>query len=404
VPAPVPFLPPAEPLPTGRPPSAAFLAALGEAPSPAYVIDLEALDGNLAILDRVQREAGCKILLALKGFAMWSVFPRIGRTLAGITASSVAEAWLGREHMGKEVHVYAPAYAEEDLAELVPIVDHLVWNSFSQLERLGARVPRTISQGLRVNPEHSEVETALYDPCAPGSRLGVRPAGFRPELFQRLDGLHFHTLCELGADALARTLAAVEAKFDAAIARSRWVNFGGGHHITRPGYDVDGLIALVRGFRARRGVDVYLEPGEAIALGTGVLVATVLDVVDGGGLPVAILDCSATAHMPDTLEMPYRPGLLGPDGAPGGLPGERRHTVRLGGLTCLAGDVVGDWSFDRPLAPGDRLTFLDQAQYTMVKTTTFNGVRLPSIATWHPSAGVEVVRRFGYEDYKRRLS
>jgi carboxynorspermidine decarboxylase len=398
------FLAPADPLPTGRPPSAAFLAAALGAPSPSYVIDTDALDQNLAILGRVQREAGCKILLALKGFAMWSLFPRIGRTLAGITASSVAEARLGREHMGKEVHVYAPAYSEADLAELVPIVDHLVWNSFGQLERLGDRVPRTISQGVRVNPEHSEVETALYDPCAPGSRLGVRPGGFRADLFDRLDGLHFHTLCELGCDALERTLAAVEAKFDAAIARSRWVNFGGGHHITRPDYDVDALIRLVAGFRARRGVEVYLEPGEAIALGTGVLTTTVLDVVDGGGLPVAILDASATAHMPDTLEMPYRPGLVGPDGREAGLPGAGRHTVRLGGLTCLAGDVIGDWSFERPLAPGDRLTFLDQAHYTMVKTTTFNGVRLPSIATWGAAEGLAVVKRFGYEEYKARLS
>jgi carboxynorspermidine decarboxylase len=397
------FLPPAGFLPTGRPPSAAFLAAVLAVETPSYVVDLAALDANLAILDDVQRRAGCKILLALKGFAMWAAFRRIGRTLAGVTASSASEARLGREEMGKEVHVYAPAYDAAELGELVPLVDHLVWNSFGQLDRLGHLVPASISQGIRINPEHSEVDTPLYDPCAPGSRLGVTRAAFRDDAFARLQGLHFHTLCELGSDALERTLAAVEARFDAELGRCAWVNFGGGHHITRPDYDVDRLVRLAADFRARRGVELYLEPGEAIALGTGVLVTTVLDVVVSGGLRVAILDTSATAHMPDVLEMPYRPGLVGPSG-PAGLPGERAETYRLGGLTCLAGDVVGDFSFDRPLAVGDKLTFLDMAQYTMVKTTTFNGVRLPSIATWEPDAGLRVVRRFGYEDYKARLS
>jgi carboxynorspermidine decarboxylase len=305
--------------------------------------------------------------------------------------------------MGKEVHVYAPAYSAADLAELVGLVDHLVWNSFSQLERLGHLVPRTISQGVRINPEHSEVHTALYDPCAPGSRLGVTRDAFRADLFDRLDGLHFHTLCELGSAALERTVAAVEARFDAELGRCRWVNFGGGHHITRPDDDVERLIRLVADFRARRGVEVYLEPGEAIALGTGVLVSSVLDIVENGGIRIAILDTSATAHMPDVLEMPYRPGLLGPSGA-AGLPGEKRETYRLGGLTCLAGDVIGDFSFDRPLAIGDKLTFLDMAHYTMVKNTTFNGVKLPSIGTWDAAKGLAVVRRFGYEDYAARLS
>jgi carboxynorspermidine decarboxylase len=376
-----------------------------ELETPCYVVDLGALRRNLEILADVQRRAECKILLALKGFAMWSVFPVVREYLSGVTASSPHEARLGREELGLEVHAYAPAYSEADLAEIAELCDHIVFNSVGQWQRLRPLVDaaraggREISCGLRVNPQHSEVKVALYDPCAPRSRLGAPPSAVTEEGLDGLDGLHFHTLCELGADALERTLAAVEARFGRYFARMKWINFGGGHHITRPDYDVELLVRLVRGFAQRHGVAVYLEPGEAIALHTGVLVASVLDIVENE-MPIAILDTSATAHMPDVLEMPYRPVIAG-----GADPGVKAHTYRLGGLTCLAGDVIGDWSFDQPLAIGDKLVFGDMAHYTMVKNTTFNGVRLPSIATHEPTTGeLRVVRRFGYEDYKSRLS
>jgi len=367
--------------------------------TPAYIVDLGRLRSNLAILGDVQARTGCKILLALKGFAMWSVFPVVGEYLAGIAASSPHEARLGREQLGKEVHAYAPAYSEADIAELVTLVDHVVFNSFAQWQRFRAQMGG-IACGMRVNPQHSEVPVPLYDPCAAGSRLGVTRDQFRADLMDGLSGLHFHTLCELGSDALERTLAVVEEKFDAELRRVEWVNFGGGHHITRPDYDVERLVRIVSDFRARRRVEVYLEPGEAIAINTGILVSSVLDLVDSSGVQIAILDTSATAHMPDVLEMPYRPVITG-----AGRPGEHPHSYRLGGLTCLAGDVIGDYSFPRRLAIGDKLVFADMAHYTMVKNTTFNGVRLPSIALHDPETRtVEVVRRFGYPDYKNRLS
>ncbi len=366
--------------------------------TPAYVVDVGKLEDNLRLLGDVQARAECKILLALKGFAMWKTFPLVGKYLAGIAASSVAEARLGREELGKEVHAYAPAWDDASFAEIADLADHVVFNSFSQWRRFRGRMGK-LRAGIRINPEHSEVATKLYDPCAPGSRLGVTRERFEDDELEGITGLHFHTLCELGSDALERTLAAVERKFDGPLRRVTWVNFGGGHHVTRPDYDVERLVRVVREFRERRGVEVYLEPGEAIALHTGVLVTSVLDVVDNG-VKIAILDTSATAHMPDVLEMPYRPAIRG-----AGEPGEKAHTYRLGGLTCLAGDVVGDYSFDRPLSVGDKLVFGDMAHYSMVKNTTFNGVRLPSIATHDPATGrIEVVRRFGYEDYKSRLS
>jgi carboxynorspermidine decarboxylase len=373
--------------------------------TPCFVTDLGALERNLKLLADVQARAGCTIILALKGFAQWSTFPLVKKYLRGTTASSVAEARLGREEMGGEVHAYAPAWTEDDLREVCTLVDHIVFNSPGQWQRLRHVVEqartagRDISCGLRCNPEHREVEVALYDPAAPCSRLGTTRTNVRAEDIEGLDGLHFHTLCELGPDALERTLGAFEAKFGDLIRGRKWVNFGGGHHITRPGYDTDHLVRLIRGFRERWGVDVFLEPGEAVALGTGVLVASVLDVFDNG-MPIAILDTSATAHMPDVLEMPYRPVIVG-----GGDPGAHAHTYRLGGLTCLAGDVIGDYSFDAPLTIGQKLVFLDMAHYTMVKTTTFNGVRLPSIATHDPATGaINVTRRFGYRDYRDRLS
>ncbi len=379
---------------------------LSRVETPAYVCDLGALDRNLELLGRVQREAGCKILLALKGFAMWSTFGRIRNVLAGVTASSPHEARLGREEFGGEVHAYAPAYSEADFEELLELCDHIVLNSMTQLRRLRPlarqhreRTGRAVDLGLRINPQHSEVKVELYDPCAPRSRLGITRDRLDADDLSEVTGLHFHTLCELGADALERTLEVVEAKFGDLVPRMQWINMGGGHHITRPDYDVERLIGIVRDFRQRHGVEVYLEPGEAIALHTGVLVASVLDIVHNE-MDIAILDTSATAHMPDVLEMPYRPKI---DGAaePGVLP----YTYRLGGLTCLAGDVIGDYSFAEPLKVGDRLVFDDMIHYTMVKNTTFNGVRLPSIAVAHPEDGtIEMVRRFGYEDYKSRLS
>ncbi len=366
--------------------------------TPAYVIDIEKLRENLGLLARVQLEAGCKVLLALKGFSAWSTFSEIRRVLPGVTASSPDEARLGKEEFGGEVHAYAPAYSQRDFEEIASLADHIVFNSPAQLRRFGPEArERGVQVGLRVNPEHSEVRVALYDPCAPGSRLGTRRAAFTDDLLPLLDGLHFHTLCELGSDALQRTLAAFEVKFGDLIPKLKWVNFGGGHHITRPDYDVELLISLVRRFRERWGVDVYLEPGEAIALNIGTLVASVLDVIPGEP-PIAILDTSATAHMPDVLEMPYRAEIRG-----GARPGLLAHDYRLGGLTCLAGDVIGDYSFAEPLEVGSRVVFLDMAHYTMVKNTTFNGVRLPSIILAE-AGGLRLVRRFGYADYKQRLS
>lgn len=350
----------------------------------------------------MQQRANCKILLALKGFAAFSTFHLVREVLAGATSSSVAEARLAREFINKEVHAYAPAYSDADIDELTTIADHIVFNSISQLERYVPAVDRgakKIQVGLRINPEHRETEVALYDPCAPGSRLGVPRHAMCGDVLGRLDGLHFHNLCEKDSDALERTLAAVEHHFGEYIDHVDWVNFGGGHLITRPGYDIERLIRIIQRFRERWAKQVYLEPGEAIGLNAGWLVTSVLDVVDYGQ-PIAILDTSATSHMPDVLEMPYRPVIVG-----AGMPNEKPYTVKLGGLTCLAGDIIGDYSFDRPLAVGDRLVFEDMAHYTMVKTTTFNGVRLPSIVLLDAvTRELRVVRKFGYEDYRSRLS
>ncbi|MBI5018080.1 MAG: carboxynorspermidine decarboxylase [Deltaproteobacteria bacterium] len=374
------------------------------APSPAYVVDLGRLRANLAALNDVQRRSGAKILLALKGFAMWSVFPILRQTLHGVCASSPWEARLGREEFGREIHSFAAGLRENDVVELLATSNHLVFNSFGQLDRFrplwepAARQGR-VSVGLRVNPEHSEGHTALYDPCAPRSRLGIRRADFEGRSLAGVEGLHFHTLCEQLFEPLARTAAVFEESFGEFLPRMKWLNLGGGHHITREGYDLEGLVELVRRFRKTYGVEVYLEPGEAVVLGAGLLVGEVLDLVRNE-MDIAILDICAPCHMPDVLEMPYRPPLHG-----GFDPGEKPHTYRLAGPSCLAGDVVGDWSFERPLAVGDRLAFLDQAHYTMVKSTTFNGIRLPAICTYEPeTAELAVVRQFGYQDFKGRLS
>lgn len=374
--------------------------------TPAFVVDEGLLRDNLTILARVKEATGCRILLALKCFAQFSVFPLLRQTLDGVCCSSPHEARLGREEFGREVHSFAAAYSTSDIEQLAGTCDHLVFNSFGQWQRFRGLAEETskaagrkLEFGLRINPEHSEGAVPLYDPCAPGSRLGIRRADFRTDQLEGISGLHWHNLCEQDADCLERTVAAVEQSFGDVLPRMTYVNFGGGHHITREGYDIDLLIAIVSRFQERWGTQVYLEPGEAVALNSGYLVATVLDVV-AADLPVAIIDASVPAHMPDVLEMPYRPHIVG-----SGLPGEHPWTCRIGGLSCLAGDVAGEYSFAAPLVPGDRLVFTDMAIYTMVKTNTFNGVQLPAIMLYRPeSDALSLVRRFGYEDFKTRLS
>ena len=391
-------------------------------PTPCFVVDANRLADNLRVFSSVQERTGAKILLALKGFAMFSVFPLLRQTLHGVCASSPHEARLGREEFGREVHAFAAAYSEADIRELGGLADHILFNSFAQLERFlpvlremrdiaADSTERSFSSslpplhiGLRVNPEHSEGTVPIYDPCSPGSRLGIRQKAFdsyRPQDLARagISGLHFHTLCEQDAAPLERTLTVVEEKFGRFLPHLRWLNFGGGHHITRSGYDIELLCQCITRVQKRYGVEVYLEPGEAVALNTGVLVSTVLDVVDAD-MPVAILDTSAAAHMPDVLEMPYRPEVIG-----AAQPGEKPHSYRLAGKSCLAGDVIGEYSFDAPLHTGDRLVFLDMAHYSMVKTNTFNGLGLPGIALLQKDTyELHMVRNFGYEEFKTRLS
>lgn len=367
--------------------------------TPCYVIDEGLLKKNLEVLKNVQKTSGAKIILALKGFSMFSTFPLIGEYLAGTAASSLDEARLGREEFGGEVHVCAPAYREDEFEELLKYADHIVFNSIAQWQKFKGKVldsPNRPECGLRINPEHSEVKVALYDPCAPGSRLGMKKNQIEDEDIDGITGLHFHTLCELNSDSLERTLKTVEEKFSSLLEKVKWVNFGGGHHITREDYDLNLLSKLIKDFSSKYDVEIYLEPGEAIALNTGFLVTSVLDIVDD----IAILDTSAACHMPDVLEMPYRPEIEG-----AGEPGDKAHTYRLGGLSCLAGDVIGEYSFPEPLEIGSRIIFKDMAHYTMVKNNTFNGVRLPSIAVYDPERDeVKVIRKFGYEDYRSRLS
>lgn len=374
--------------------------------TPCYLIDIGLLRQNLQILAAVKARTGCKILLALKCFSMFRLFPLISETLDGVCASSPHEARLGFEEFGKEVHTFAAAYSDADIEALCRTSDHILFNSCAQLERFqpvireyAAESGKVIKLGIRINPEHSEGAVAMYDPCAPGSRLGIRRAQLQEELLEGVSGLHWHNLCEQDADCLERTVDAVEKRFGDLISRMSYVNFGGGHHITRPGYDLERLIRVINGFKARWGVQVYLEPGEAVALNCGYLVSTVLDVIRAD-IDMAIIDSSVPAHMPDVLEMPYRPHIIG-----SGEAGKRAWSCRIGGLSCLAGDVAGTYSFDQPLAAGDRLVFSDMAIYTMVKNNTFNGVGLPSIYLYEPEdESCECVRSFGYEDFKNRLS
>jgi carboxynorspermidine decarboxylase len=370
-------------------------------PSPAYLVDERLLKKNLETLNYVQERTGAKILLAQKGFSMHALYPLVGKYLHGVTSSSLFEARLGFEEMGKEVHVYAPAYMDREFDELLGYTDHIVFNSFDQWNRFKERVesaPKAISCGIRVNPEYSEIEVPLYDPCYNYSRMGVTLPNFRPEELEGIDGLHFHTMCEQNSDTLERTLKVVEEKFGQYLHGMKWLNFGGGHHITRPDYDLETLIKCILHMKETYNVQIYLEPGEAVALNTGYLVATVLDTMHNG-MDIAILDTSAECHMPDVLAMPYRPGIIG-----AGEPGEYAYTYRLGGMTCLAGDVIGDYSFPEPLKYGDKLVFLDMAHYSMVKNHMFNGVNLPAIASYNDEEGLKVIREFEYSDFSGRLS
>lgn len=370
--------------------------------TPVYVVDEAALVRNLTILEGVQKRTGCHILLAQKAFSMFRVYPLIGRYLAGATASGLYEARLAHEEMpGRENHVFCPAYTTEEMEQLVRICDHISFNSLAQLEAHRAVWQNSkVSVGLRVNPEHSTQEGhAIYDPCAPGSRLGIRRCDLPDTLPEGVEGLHFHTLCEQDSAPLVETFRAFEENFGSFLPGLKWLNLGGGHHITRPGYDLKALEDLILYIREKYGVEVYLEPGEAIALNAGTLITTVLDVVQASDMPVLILDTSAACHMPDVLEMPYRPPLFG-----AGEAGEKPCTCRLASRTCLAGDIIGEYSFDRQPQVGERLVFGDMAIYSMVKNNTFNGMPLPDIALRHSEGSCEVVRRFGYEDFKMRLS
>lgn len=370
-------------------------------PTPSYLVDQRLLIKNLELLSSVKERTGCKILLAQKAFSMFSVYPLIAKYLDGVTSSGVMEARLGYEEMGKEVHTYAPAFADHEMDDMIRYSDHIVFNSFHQWNKFKDKVKNSGKQiecGLRLNPNYSEIDTDIYNPCFTGSRLGITPEQFQPDQLDGIDGLHFHTMCEQNSDTLERTLKVVDDTFGSYIKQMKWLNFGGGHHITRPDYDIETLIRCIQFAQDTYGVQVYLEPGEAIALNTGYLVSTVLDTIENG-MHLAILDTSAACHMPDVLEMPYRPHIIG-----AGLPNEKMYTYRLGGPTCLAGDIIGDYSFDAPLKEGDKLIFCDMAHYTMVKNNTFNGMNLPSIALYSQENGLQIIKQFGYEDFKSRLS
>lgn len=374
-----------------------------ELPTPCYVIQEEQLRQNLEILKGVMDRTGCKILLAQKAFSMYEVYPLIAQYLSGTTASGLYEARLGAEEMGipfgKETHIFSPAYKEEEFDEILTYCDHIVFNSFEQLERFGKRAAEVgKSVGLRINPQYSTQEGhEIYDPCATGSRLGVTIEKFRPELLKYVDGLHFHTLCEQDAQPLHDTLKEVERQFGEWLPKMKWLNFGGGHHITREGYDIALLEQCICDMKEKYDLEIFLEPGEAVALNAGVLLTKVEEIVENS-IQIAILDTSAACHMPDVLEMPYRPPLQ--DGYEAE---EKAYTYRLAGPTCLAGDVIGDYSFAEPLKRGDTLTFEDMAIYTMVKNNTFNGMRLPAIVLEDKDGECRVVRQFGYEDFKMRL-
>ena len=381
-------------------------------PTPSFLVDERLLKRNLKILKDVKDRTGCKILLAQKGFSMFYFYPLIGYYLDGTTASSLFEAKLGYEEMEKkftkkklETHIFNPSYRDDEFDEILDITNHIVFNSFAQWNKFKGRVQekikttgKHISCGLRVNPEFSEVETEIYNPAGRYSRFGVTIENFKEDELEGLEGLHFHALCEQNSDALENVLKVFEEKFGKYLHGMKWVNFGGGHHITRKDYDVEKLIKCINHIKETYNVQVYLEPGEAVALNTGFLVSEVLDITKNE-MDILLLDTSASCHMPDVIEMPYRPFIFG-----SGLPNEKKYTYRLGGPTCLAGDIVGDYSFDEPVKVGDKLIFTDMAHYSMVKTNTFNGINLPSIAVYTEKDGLKVIRTFKYEDFKNRLS
>ena len=381
-------------------------------PTPSFLVDERLLKRNLKILKDVKDRTGCKILLAQKGFSMFYFYPLIGHYLDGTTASSLFEAKLGYEEMEKkftkkklETHIFNPSYRDDEFDEILDITNHIVFNSFAQWNKFKGRVQekikatgKHISCGLRVNPEFSEVETEIYNPAGRYSRFGVTIENFKEDELEGLEGLHFHALCEQNSDALENVLKVFEEKFGKYLHGMKWVNFGGGHHVTRKDYDVEKLIKCINHIKETYNVQVYLEPGEAVALNTGFLVSEVLDITKNE-MDILLLDTSASCHMPDVIEMPYRPFIFG-----SGLPNKKKYTYRLGGPTCLAGDIVGDYSFDEPVKVGDKLIFTDMAHYSMVKTNTFNGINLPSIAVYTEKDGLKVIRTFKYEDFKNRLS
>lgn len=373
---------------------------IDQVPTPAYVIDEAKLVNNLEILKSVQERTGCKVLLAQKAFSMYATYPLISQYLAGTTASGLYEAKLGREEFGGEVHVFAPAFKDADLEEILEIADHIVFNSERQLRKHVDKCRAVgVSVGLRINPECStQGDHALYDPCAAGSRFGVRIDQFSEDLVDLVDGLHFHTLCEQNSDDLKTTLDAVEAKFGPYLHRIKWLNMGGGHHVTREDYDLDLLISSIQHMQETYGLEVYIEPGEAIALNAGYLVTEVLDIFENG-IETLVLDASATCHMPDVLEMPYRPPLRH-----GFEAGEKAYTYRLSSNTCLTGDIIGDYSFEKHVEIGDKLYFEDMAIYSFVKNNTFNGIGLPSLVLMDKTGDCRIVKSFGYEDFKGRLS
>ena len=374
---------------------------LSDLPSPCWLLEEDKLLKNLELISHIKQQSGAKILLALKGYALWKSFPLIKPYLDGCCTSGLHEAKLAEETFGKEVHTYSPAFKAEEIEEIAKISHHLVFNSPAQFHQFASKAKDfnpDLSLGLRVNPEYSESPKEIYNPCGLYSRLGTTVANMDETILTQCDGLHFHALCEQDSAALEKVLQNFEEKFGAYLAQMKWINFGGGHHITREGYDTKKLISLIKNFKEKYDVEVYLEPGEAIGWQTGPLITTVLDIVHNG-MDIAILDSSAEAHMPDTIIMPYRA-----DVRDAGNAGEKAYTYRLAGNTCLAGDIMGDYSFDAPLSIGDKVIFEDQMHYTMVKATTFNGVKLPSIAIKRVDGGIDVVREFGYEDFKHRLS
>ena len=370
-------------------------------PTPSYIVDERLLIKNLEKLKSIIDKTGCRILLAQKGFSMFYFYPLIKKYLNGTTASSLYEARLGFEEMGNETHIFNPSYREDEIDEILSMVDHIVFNSFNQWSKYKNIVKsheRDISCGLRVNPEYSSVETEIYNPTGKFSRFGVTKVNFKEDELDGIDGLHFHALCEQNSDALEATLVAFEEKFGQYLHGMKWVNFGGGHHITRDDYDVEKLINCINHIKNKYNVEVYLEPGEAVALNTGFLVTEVLDTIYNE-MDILLVDTSAACHMPDVIEMPYRPFIIN-----SGMPNEKAYTYKLGGPTCLAGDVIGDYSFDNPINIGDKLIFTDMAHYSMVKNNTFNGINLPAIAVYTEKDGVKVIRSFKYEDFRNRLS